>query len=292
MSKNRRRDAARDKARALRDQQKKKERRGRVLLQSGLIIATLAIISIVTIVIVSSVKPPSPGPRNMLSDGIVIGQEFTAVTTSALGAGDQPVSTVPTDGTIAIDIYLDYQCPLCRDFESANSELLSTLLTEGAATVEFHPISILDRASLGSQYSSRAANAAACVADFSPNSFFAFNSALYASQPDEQTAGLTNEELIALAKKTNVASSSKIASCINDFTFKNWVQDATERAVSNEALLSDGQFGTPAVLVNGVRYTGVPKDATAFAQFVASADGAGSSENAPTTPSPSPSPSA
>lgn len=293
LSKNQRREAAREKARVLREQHKRKERRNRFVLQGGLIIISLAIVAVVTLIIVNSVRPPSPGPLNMLSDGITIGTGFEALPTAALQADAAPVATVPdpATGAIAIQIWVDYQCPICKAFEDANSEQISTLVTQGVATLEIHPIAILDRASLGSRYSSRAANSAACVANFSPNSYYDYNAALYANQPAESTTGLTDDELIKITRDVGVSSASDIASCIKDETFKSWAAAATERAVSDTALLNEqGNFGTPTILVDGKRYTGSPDDATAFAQFVAATDGAKFSQQNSSTPSPAPSP--
>jgi len=287
-SKNRRRAAARDKARTLREQQRRKEKRGRVLLQGGLIVLTLAIVATVTLVIVNSIRPPSPGPQNMLSDGITIGTDFVAVPTEALAAGEEPVETVidPEAGVLAIQIWLDYQCPFCADFEATNSEQISTLLQQGAATVEIHPVAILDSQSQGTQYSSRAANAAACVANYSPDSYFAFNSLLFESQPEEGGTGLDDAELIALTEDAAVSSASSIDSCITEGRFRPWVTDATERAVADPDLLNeDGEFGTPRVFVNGLRYTGANNDETAFAQFIAAADSEAFSEQNSTDPS-------
>ncbi|MCU1436948.1 MAG: hypothetical protein JWP66_35, partial [Naasia sp.] len=68
-SKNDRREAAREKARQLREEQKKRERRNRVLLGGGIGIGVLAIIAIVVFVIFTSIRPAGPGPANMASDG-------------------------------------------------------------------------------------------------------------------------------------------------------------------------------------------------------------------------------
>src|SRR3954447_17884677 len=64
-SKNQRRDAAREKARQLREEQKKKDRRKRILLQTGIGVALIAIVAIVVVIITSSVRPAGPGPKNM-----------------------------------------------------------------------------------------------------------------------------------------------------------------------------------------------------------------------------------
>lgn len=292
LSKNQRRETAREKARLLREQQKKKDRRSRVALQGTLIIASLAIVATVTLVIVNSVRPPNPGPLNMQSDGITIGTGFEAVTTPALAAGEDPVPATAdaVPGAIPIQIWLDYQCPDCNDFEKANAEQISTLVTQGVVTFEIHPVAILDRASLGDRYSSRAANATACVANYSPNSFFDFSAALFANQPDMGTSGLTDDDLLALATGAGVEREDRVSECISSETFATWVADATERAAGNPDLLgAEGRFGTPTVLVNGKKYTGAPGDATAFAQFIASADSERFSEEN-VSPSPSPVP--
>lgn len=292
-TKNQRRADARDKARVRRERQQKKERRNKYLLQGGIILASLAIIAVVTVIITSSIRPPAPGPRNMLSDGIVIGPGFEAETTAALQAGEDPIESTPAEGSTAIpiQIWLDYQCPVCGDFEAANAEQISTLVDEGIATVEIHPIAILDRASQGTRFSTRSANAAACVANFSPNNFFDFSALLFDQQPAENTEGLTDGELIAITEDAGVERAPAIADCITDVTFDNWVADATDRATSNEALVNpaSGEFGTPTVFVGGTRYTGPVDDATEFAKFVAAADGAAFEENS-ASPSPSPSP--
>ena len=71
-SKNERREQAREQARELREAARKKEKRNRILLQSGIIVGILAVAAVVVLIIVSSVKPASPGPQNMASDGLLI----------------------------------------------------------------------------------------------------------------------------------------------------------------------------------------------------------------------------
>jgi len=291
-TKNERREAARAKARALREQQRRAERRNRWIIQGGLVMVCLAIVAIVAIVIVNSIRPAAPGPRNMATDGIKIGQDLKAVTTPALSPGAAPSST-PTDQAeaddpIAIRLYVDYQCPHCRDFETANADQLAAWLNSGAATVEIHPIAILNNASQGTQYSTRAANAAACVADRSPDSFWAFNQLLFANQPEENTPGLPDSKLIALTEEADVANASAIADCIRDGTFRSWVSDATSRAVQGPVPDSNVArvISTPTVIVNGLEYPGAFTDADAFASFVFQAEGNSFVNN----PSPSPSP--
>ena len=289
-SKNERREAAREKARQLREQHQKKERRGRIILQGSVVGALLAAVIIVVLVISNSVRPPASGPLNMASDGIIIGTKFDAVPTGAVKAGSAPVATKETPGMLSIRIYLDYLCPVCGQFEKTNAEQITTLVMEGVATLEVHPVAILDRVSQGSRYSTRAANAAACVANYSPNTFFDFSAEMYAQQPDENTAGLTDAQLISITKKVGAAQQSKISSCITKIDFDDWVQSATARAVDDPALQGTQGFGTPTVLVNGKMFTGSVTDPTDFAKFLAAADGEASAQKASESPSPLPSP--
>jgi protein-disulfide isomerase len=291
-SKNQRRDAARTKATALRVEQKKKDRRNQVFVRGGIAVAALAIVAIVALVIMNSIRPAGPGPANMASDGILIAEGMAAVKTTALQPDATPVPSKPdATGTVAdIRIYADYLCPFCSQFEAANSEQMSQWVKSGAATVEIHPVSILTHKSSGTQYSLRAANAAACVANYSPNDFYAFNAALFADQPKEGSAGLNDEAIKGIVKKAGVnASISKINTCIDDTTYKSWVIASTDRALSgplpNTAIKAI--TGTPTVLVNGKQYVGALDDPKEFAAFVLQAAGETYSTSTP-TPTPAP----
>ncbi|MFB6867998.1 DsbA family protein [Agromyces sp. NPDC056389] len=280
----------------LREEQKKRERRNKWLIQGGVIVAVVAIAAIIGGLIFNSVKPAGPGPANMASDGILltgVDGVITATETPALAAGATSKPTVPDDsGTVAnIVTYIDYLCPFCGQFETTNSDSIRTMVESGAATLEVHPIALLTNKSAGTQYSLRAANAAACVANTSPNSFFDFNALLFENQPEETSTGLDNSELKALAKEAGVSSLSTIEQCIDDTTFKKWVQDATTRALNEPVPNSDLEAikGTPTVLVNGKQYEGSLTDPAEFQSFVLQATGEAFSEST-STPSPTATP--
>jgi protein-disulfide isomerase len=297
-SRNEQREAAREKARVLREEQKKRERRNKWLIQGGIIVAVLAVAGLVAGLLLNNVRPDGPGPANMASNGIVLtGAEgvITPVETPALAADATPTPTVPDDsGTVAnIVTYLDYLCPFCGQFEQTNSESIRAMIEEGAATLEVHPIAILTNKSAGTQYSLRAANAAACVADNSPESFLDFHDLMFQNQPEEGTEGLSNDEIAELAKQADVSSFSTIEKCIDDKQFHTWVQDATNQALTQPVPNSDlaSITGTPTVLVNGKQYVGSLTDPAEFQSFVLQATGETFSEsNATPTPTPSPAP--
>jgi protein-disulfide isomerase len=257
-TKNEKRQEARDKARALREANSKKSKRKKVLIQSSLAIGVVGAITIVTVLILSSLRPPGPGPANMQSDGIKIGEGYEAFRTPALAADEEPtVSGENPEGIPAINIFIDYSCPACAQFESANGPLLRTWLENGTATVEYHILSFRDAQTAGTRYATRAGNSAACVAEHSPDSFFNFNEVLLANQPlPPAKYELTNSELLLVAQTSGVENLDAIEQCIEDETFANWVSQATARAMSTGPLpVRNAEVplvtGTPAVFVNG-----------------------------------------
>jgi protein-disulfide isomerase len=272
-TKRERRDAAREKARVTREAEAKRRRRKKWAVQGGLVVGVLAVLAVIALVVTRSLAPAGPGPLNMASDGIVLsgdGTTVSAVTTDATPADGSPTpSAAGTAEKPSIVVYLDYMCPFCGQFDTTNAEQLETWVTQGAADLEIHPLGFLDNASLGSKYSTRAANALACVANYQPDAALDVNTALFAQQPAENTTGLTDDELVTLVEGAGVDDPA-VASCVTGGEFTDWVASATERALNDPLPNSDlaAVSATPTVLVNGQQYQGSPTDAAAFAQFV------------------------
>jgi protein-disulfide isomerase len=281
-SKKARRDQAREHARQMREIERKRKARNGWIIKGGVVVVLIAAAVAIVLVVTSlnnaaiEAAKPKPGPANMISDGIILtgdsagSGEIVAVPTAAIPADGEPTPTDPADyaNQVRIVTYIDYFCPICKAFEEANAQQLGTWVSAGAATLEVHPISILDRSSLGTRYATRAANAMACVANFQPDLFFQATTAMYAEQPAEGTKGLDNDEIIAVLTNAGVTD-PKVATCVNAETFSQWVTKATQRTngpIPNSTLA--GVTGTPTVLVNGIQYTGAVDDAAAFSAFV------------------------
>ncbi|MFM6981664.1 MAG: DsbA family protein [Microbacteriaceae bacterium] len=277
-SKNEARAAAREAARSIQAQQGQRARRNKILVQGGLGLLAAGVIVAIAAVMMTAFKPAGPGPLNMGSDGIRIGTGLVAATTDAIPADGTPTAQpVNADGVVEITIFLDYLCPICGEFEAENGDVIRDLIESGAATVEFRPLAILNNQSAGTQYSTRSANAAACVANYSPNNYFEFNDALFANQPAEGGPGLTDEELIALAETAGVASGT-IDNCVTGEEFKAWTKAATERALSGtfagNNFAIDNVTGTPTVLIDGEHYQySYPFNKDEFLQAVMEAAG-------------------
>jgi protein-disulfide isomerase len=163
---------------------------------------------------------------------------------TAPGTGAAAFATGPPDAPVTVDVYEDFLCPVCRRFEEQAGGTLDRFVREGTVQVRYRPIAILDGSSTD-EYSTRALNAAAVVADAAGvEAFRAFSDELFAAQPAEGGPGLSDDELIDLAARAG-AGGPGVAQGIRDLRFADWAARVTDQAGR------EGITGTPTVLVDG-----------------------------------------
>lgn len=150
----------------------------------------------------------------------------------------------PADARVVVEAVEDFQCPACKQFEAQSGTTLSEIAnsTESVA-VDYRPIAILDRMS-STEYSSRAANAAYCVAATDSAVFEQWHTTMFAQQPPEGGSGLTDQQLVEIAKSAG-ASSNDVADCITGGRYRETV------SANTNSMLDEGISGTPTVKVNG-----------------------------------------
>jgi protein-disulfide isomerase len=152
-------------------------------------------------------------------------------------------------GSKTMDTYIDFMCPVCQQFESVFGSEIQTLVGANTITLNLHPISILDRSdSAGTEYSSRAASAMYSVAIADPDHAYAFMEAMYTNKPQENTPGLTDAQIITIAKNAGVTMSSDLEKSIDSNKYVNYVQTMTEKTPIAPG--STG-IGTPTVVIDG-----------------------------------------
>jgi protein-disulfide isomerase len=140
-------------------------------------------------------------------------------------------------GVPVLDIYEDFQCPVCLEFESINMKYIDSLITEKKATVHYHVLSFLGDESV------RAANASACAADESK--FMQYHNGLYANQPKVENSGeWSNDRLVAIGAIAGISSDS-FKNCVNNLEYEGWVTKSAEAGAKANI------NSTPTVLVNG-----------------------------------------
>ena len=266
------REAARAKAKELREQHKKNEKRKGLFIKLGLgagILAVAAIVAGVVLTGIANETGQSETPTNLTAqNGILIGAGGVAIVD---GKTPAPVVTpAATTKPVHIVTYVDYQCPYCAHFENANLKQIKGWLDSGFAILEVRPISFLDGRGSPNTYSSRAANAALAVAKYAPNKFFAFNELLFQNQPEENTKGPENDKLIEMAASVGVHGAA-FENAVKNKDFGKWITSVTSKALGNPVADSNPTVnldGTPLVLVNGQSFTGAIDNAAEFSQFV------------------------
>jgi protein-disulfide isomerase len=172
-------------------------------------------------------------------------QRAVHVTSSKLITQDgKPKATVA--------FYEDFLCPACGNFERAFGPTVSKLIDSGAIAADYYMVGLLSRPQ-NDDYSSRAGNAAYCVADESIDAFRRFHTALYTKeiQPSETgTSFPDNAKLIELAREAGVVG--KVPDCVKSGKYTPMVDGLATAA---------GIHATPTIRINGQDYQWSTPDA-------------------------------
>ena len=217
----------RDRAKAKRvvQEQLARERRRRVTLWTSLGVVVLLVIV------------------GLIGWGVAANQESdkTAGLTTPSVAVDEGTAFAVGTGPVKIDIYEDFICPACGQFEAGAASTIDQLVAANKVTVQYHPIAILDRAS-STEYSTRSAAASAAAAQ--GGKFAEYHKVLFANQPAEGSAGLDDAKLIELGKSVGLTDAA-FADAIDKGTYKAWATKVTDTAAAR------GVNSTPTVMVGG-----------------------------------------
>ncbi|MGH4024492.1 MAG: DsbA family protein [Pseudonocardiaceae bacterium] len=159
--------------------------------------------------------------------------------------GDTVVIGNP-DAPVTIDVYEDFLCAGCGQFEQLYGSQLEIAAEEGQAQVVYHPVAILDDYSEPTGYSTLAGGAALCAAD--AGVFPRFHDSLFDTQPQGNGPGWTSAQLQQLG--TALGAGPEFGRCVQGDHER--IGTATDQA--RDYLSSrrpDGRLGTPTILVNG-----------------------------------------
>jgi protein-disulfide isomerase len=221
------REARRAKAAAMRQRELAKERSRRVLLISIAVLVVLAVVAAVVIIIQRS-RP----------EEVPLAAQEVPVSAGANGAGYVLAGT-PSAGAPTVDIWLDYQCPFCAQFEAAAGQTYVDLASSGQATVVVHTLTFLDN-NLGNEASQLAAEGAA-AAD-AQGKFAEYTQIVFANQPDEGV-GYTVADLRGFAEEAGVADLDAWQAAVEGHAYQDYVNSIEDSMDAN------GVSGTPTVTV-------------------------------------------
>ncbi len=169
---------------------------------------------------------------------------------------------IASSGENQLDIWVDYQCSHCRDFERVNGERVAQLAEENT-TVRIHPLYFLDRGKAHGP-SLTAANALACVASKDTNQVLPFWTKLL------ERSTLSTDWIVDAAATFGVTD---IEACVDSEQYQPWLEAAMTAAFDGNDLDKistelEGIEGTPTIVLNGAVYTGDLTDDSLFNAFV------------------------
>jgi protein-disulfide isomerase len=239
MSKKAGRESAAARAAAVRAEQERAERRRNILIVVGVVVVVAVIVGVGFFVQSSrdttgeaDNAPSGPVPTATAGDAAV-----AAADKYGLGVGNP-------DAKVKVEIFEDFLCPFCDQYEKAGRDQLRQDVADGKAYLVYRPLAFLN------EYSARSLNAFAVVLNTAgPEAALKFHDLLYDNQPSETGKMPDNNWLIDNAVQAG-ATKAEVTDGINMDQYKQWVvngaDDASKRRVTQ----------TPTVFVNGTAITG------------------------------------
>lgn len=146
----------------------------------------------------------------------------------------QPVVFGSAEAPVQIDLYADFHCPGCAQFEQNYGAVLSEAQQRGQAAVRFYPLTFHDPGSVS------AGNGFACAAEAG------FGQAFFTGLFANASLDWNNDQLFTLAEQVSGAPpSDAFRSCVTDRSHLAYLTSIT--AAADRA----GVKQTPTVLLNG-----------------------------------------
>jgi len=210
---------------------------------------------------------PKKGPNPVIIGAVIAAVVIIAVVVAIVmgtsgksdgtGASARPSGAVATDagGILAnaapakgnaptLDLYEDFQCPVCGQFEKAMGPSITALVETGDLKLIVHTLSFLDD-NLKNDSSKRSANAVACAAD--AGKFLEYHAAVFAAQPTQEGAGYTDAQLTEFANTAGITGPALTTwqKCTSSGQHAQYVTD-TQTAAEKAGVNS-----TPTVMLDG-----------------------------------------
>ena len=258
--------AARERAKQLRAEQERKERRGKIARRTVLGVGGVAIVGgTAGLVFYERSQNGEGGGANGKSTSAV---DYTKLDETSLKSklanrkgvpklvlvdGSLPFGKGPVPGTMntgtknVIEVVFDYACSHCAEFESVHAAELKGIIDTGKATVVLRPCKIL-----GSAWSDLADSFMGTVLDREPAKAWAMHTAIFAQLESAIKSGAQQYPGIdAIVSAANAVGLK--ADTITDATnsaqtnaYENWTKLGTT-SFTNQNLA-----GTPTIFINGV----------------------------------------
>ena len=204
-------------------------------------IIVAAVVAVVAIVaIVGGVVVADQGKQDRVGTG-------TAVPAAAAAMGEGLVANKDVTlvaGAPTLDIYEDFQCPACAQFERVMGGTIAELAEQGKIKLVYHLKTIID-ANTGTTHSLTMGNAALCAAD--AGRFQPFHDDVFANLPAQEGQGWTDAQTKGFAEKAGItgAALDSWQTCVDERKYATYVESTEEASAKADIT------GTPTVVLGG-----------------------------------------
>ena len=250
-SKAQRREAARLKAKELREAEARRARRNTIARRSfigGAGVAAAGGLGYLGYLAVNRNKKEFPaagkGLATKKADQSGVPKQVLADASWTYGEGNK-LDTIAASAPV-LDIYFDYSCSHCAQFEGTHTQEINQLLSDKKITLALHPCKLLKQ-----QWTSVVMNTMGVVLDEAPAQSLSFHGAAFeifsqVLQTKNQSI-MTVKSLVAAATKVGVPTkvSDKFQSAVDSDKYKKWVE------LGDKAFADRDLQGTPSVFFKG-----------------------------------------
>jgi protein-disulfide isomerase len=217
-----------------------KAKRRRTLTQlaivGGVAVAVIAIIATAVLVGRRGDDAPAAAGGPVATGTTTVDQTSVPFAIGGSGGTANGIRVGAADAKVTMDLWVDYSCPHCQEFEATNNAAIGSLVASGKLAVIYHNIQIV------TDYGTEAGSASACLAVHDPNAWPAFNAALYANHSAE-TDGWTASDFARFAAANGGGDATQ--RCTTDGTYRSWITANTAASVKADV------SGTPTMFING-----------------------------------------
>ncbi|MFC4051544.1 DsbA family protein [Actinomadura syzygii] len=142
-----------------------------------------------------------------------------------------------------LEIFEDFQCPICKQFEQSSGKTIIELAQQGKVKVVYRPFHLFGQQKDPVKINSlRSAEAALCVP---ADKWISYHDALFKFQPTEGEKGFSPDDLVKWGKDIGI-SDPTFEKCVRDEQKKSVVDSMTKYALQDR-----GVDGTPTVFLDG-----------------------------------------
>ncbi|MBW1604023.1 DsbA family protein [Streptomyces sp. JJ66] len=230
---------ARERLRAEREQQARKDKRRRQLGVVGAVVGVLAIVGGIGYALTQM-----GDPWDKAADAELVLPEHTS------GEKGTTILIGDENAEKTLTVYEDMRCPACAAFEQSAGTTLKQDVEDGKYQVSYVMATFIDNMARG-EGSKNALSALGAALDVSEEAFMEYKFALYSEEnhPQESADEFADDAyLLDVANEVDaLKDNAEFEQHVKDGTFDRWALEASKRFDDNK----DGITGTPALVMDG-----------------------------------------